>query len=137
MVTHQGGGPYSFRIQGELCHWSGSLTPGEGEEPVFAQLYIYDPATTLETQHSNNSGLNPLTLQKLQDVLWDSHPYTAIYCHAHKLLQQQEGSTGLSIRLHCIGDKWYYNLPIANKDAVIIPGNEDTKAVGPCNITPH
>ena len=45
VVTHTGGGPYSFQIHGELCHWSGSLTPSEGEDPVFAQLYIYDPAT--------------------------------------------------------------------------------------------
>ena len=105
MVTHQGGGPYSFQIQGELCHWSGSLTPGEGEEPVFAQLYIYDPATALEARCRNTSGLNPLTLQKLQDVLWDSHPYAAIYRHAHELLLQEEGSTDLSIKLHCIGDK--------------------------------
>ena len=136
MVAHQGGGPYSFRIQGKLCHWSSSLTPGEGEEPVFAQLYIYDPTTALEARCRNNSGLNPLTLQTIQDILWDSHPYAAIYHHAHKLLLQEE-STDLSIRLHCIGDKRRYNLPIANEVAVIIPGNKDAEATGPCDIILH
>ena len=134
--NHRGSGPYSFRIQGELCHWSGSLAPSEGEEPVFAQLYIYNPATALEARRRNNSGRNPLTLQTLQDVLWDSHPYAAIYRHAHELLLQ-DGSAECSIKLHCIGDKRRYNLPIANEVAVIIPGNEDAEATGPRDIILH
>ena len=139
IVTHNhrgGSGPYSFRIQGELCHWSGSLAPNEGEDPVFAQLYIYDPATALEARRRRNSELNPITLQTLQDVLWESHPYAAIYRHAHELLLQ-DGSMDCSIRLHCIGDKRRYNLPIANEVAVIIPGNEDAEASGPRDIILH
>ena len=136
MLANQGGGPYSFRIQGELCHWSGSLAPNEGEEPVFAQLYIYDPTAAHEARCRNNRGLNPLTLQTLQDVLWDSHPYAAIYRHAHELLLQDE-SPEFSIRLHCIGDKRRYNLPIANEVAVVIPGNEDAEAAGPRDIILH
>ena len=97
---------------------------------------IYDPATALEAQRQNNSGRNPLTLQTLQDVLWDSHPYAAIYRHAHELLLQ-DGSVECSIKLHCIGDKRRYNLPIANKVAVIIPGNKDAKATSPHNIILH
>ena len=135
IVTHQGGGPYSFRIQGELCHWSGSLAPSEGEEPTFAQLYVYDPATALEVRCRCNNKLNPLTLQVLQDVLWESHPYAAIYCHAHELLQDE--SMDLSIRLHCIGDKRRYNLPIANEVTIIIPRNEDAKVTGPRDIILH
>ena len=138
MVTHdqRGSGPYSFRIQGELCHWSGPLAPSEGEEPAFAQLYIYDPATALEARRRRNDKLNPLTLQALQDVLWESHPYAAIYRHAHELLLQ-DGSVDFSIRLHCIGDKRRYNLPIADEVAVIIPGNEDAEAAGPRDIVLH
>lgn len=32
-----------FRIQGELCHLSGALLPSEGQQPTYAQLYVYDP----------------------------------------------------------------------------------------------
>lgn len=102
--NHQGSGPYSFWIQGELYHWSGSLALSKGAEPAFVQLYIYDPATILEAQHQTNSGCNPLTLQTLQDVLLDSYPYATIYHHAHELLLQ-DGSAECSIKLHCIGDK--------------------------------
>lgn len=135
-IITRGGGPYSFRIQGELCHWSGSLTPSEGEEPMFAQLYIYDPATAHEARCRHNGNLNPLTLQTLQDTLWESHPYAAVYRHAHECLSQSN-SVDLSIRLHCIGDKRRYNLPIANEVAVIIPGNEDADAAGPRDIILH
>ena len=136
VIAHNGGGPYSFRIQGELCHWSGSLAPKDGEEPVFAQLYIYDPETAHRARCRRNADLNPSTLQALQDVLWESHPYAAIYRHAHELLSHDD-SVDLSIRLHCIGDKCRYNLPITNEVAVVIPGNEDADAAGPRDIILH
>ena len=103
---------------------------------MFAQLYIYDPATAHKAQCCQNSGLNPLTLQALHDVLWESHPYAAVYCYAHKLFSKSN-STDLTIQLHCIGDKRCYNLPIANEVAVIIPENEDADATGPHNIILH
>ena len=134
--NHHNSDPYSLQIQDKLCHWSGSLTPTEGEVSVFTQLYIYNPTNTLTARQCNNPKLNPLTLQTLQDVLWDSHPYAAIYQHAHKLLQQ-DGFTNFSIRLHCVGDKQPYNIPVSNKVAVIIPGNEDAEATGSCDIILH
>ena len=103
---------------------------------MFAQLYIYDPATALEARRRRNSRLNPLTLQTLQDMLWELHPYAAVYRHAHELLLQ-DGSANFSIRLHCVGDKRRYNLPIADEVAVIIPGNEDAEATGPRDIVLH
>ncbi|KZP06047.1 hypothetical protein FIBSPDRAFT_764983, partial [Athelia psychrophila] len=36
-------GLHSFRIHGELCHKTGSLLPREGEQPMYAQLYVHDP----------------------------------------------------------------------------------------------
>ncbi|KAI9483669.1 MAG: hypothetical protein EXX96DRAFT_478020 [Benjaminiella poitrasii] len=35
-------GAYSFRIHGSLYHRIGTLHPGEGEKPKFAQIYIHD-----------------------------------------------------------------------------------------------
>lgn len=42
-----GGGPYTYRICGELHHRIGSLLPAPGVQPVFAQLYISDPQAEL------------------------------------------------------------------------------------------
>jgi len=39
---NSGGGPPNLRIQGQSCHIIGSLLPPIGQQPKFAQLYIYD-----------------------------------------------------------------------------------------------
>jgi hypothetical protein len=46
--VNRGNGPYVFKIQGRLSHLAGSLLPEEEEAPVYAQLYIYDPAEALD-----------------------------------------------------------------------------------------
>jgi hypothetical protein len=35
-------GVYTFHIQGEFYHLMGSLLPADGQDPAFAQIYIYD-----------------------------------------------------------------------------------------------
>jgi len=37
-----GGGPYYLRIHGAIYHQTGLLIPEDGEDAVYAQLYIYD-----------------------------------------------------------------------------------------------
>ena len=49
-INEGGGGPPTFCIHGELCHWLGSLLPRHGDRPTYAQLYIYDPRKALEHQ---------------------------------------------------------------------------------------
>jgi hypothetical protein len=49
-INQRGRGPYTFRLHGELIHRAESLLPAEGANahtPTYAQLYIYDPAVTL------------------------------------------------------------------------------------------
>ncbi|EKM74497.1 hypothetical protein AGABI1DRAFT_47875, partial [Agaricus bisporus var. burnettii JB137-S8] len=45
--VNNGRGPPVFCITGELCHWSGSLVPHNGQLPKYAQLYIYEPREAL------------------------------------------------------------------------------------------
>jgi hypothetical protein len=40
--SFQGQGVSKFKIHGQIYHRVGSLLPDEGQNPVFAQLYIYD-----------------------------------------------------------------------------------------------
>jgi hypothetical protein len=70
--VNRGHGPYVFKIQGRLSHLAGSLLPQEGESPVYAQLYIYDPAEALDRrmQHEANRGLNRQVMAELQDMLY-------------------------------------------------------------------
>jgi hypothetical protein len=41
-TINNGFGPWIYRIRGKLWHKAGGLLPLDGEQPLFAQLYIYD-----------------------------------------------------------------------------------------------
>ena len=68
-------GPYSFRISGELHHLSGALLPLGQDSPVFAQIYIYDPAQQLTERQGNNPNLKPAVMAIIQGVIHELHPY--------------------------------------------------------------
>ncbi|KAH7903120.1 hypothetical protein BJ138DRAFT_1021123, partial [Hygrophoropsis aurantiaca] len=123
----QRGGISSFKIHGELCHRMGTLLPEEGEQPTYAQLYIYDPAEATNIRHQRNSELSHAIFAEIQDVLHRHHPYVNLYKQAHRVMAEvpAEQRTGISCRLHFIegSDGRTYNLPTADEIAVVIPGD--------------
>ncbi|KIJ22373.1 hypothetical protein M422DRAFT_88131, partial [Sphaerobolus stellatus SS14] len=84
----QSGGPYSFRVDGELYHMVGSLLPEPGDPPSYAQLYFYDPLEALEHCMANvhNRNLNRHTMQALQVILTNCNPYIQSYKSAREIL---------------------------------------------------
>ncbi|KAJ7845734.1 hypothetical protein B0H14DRAFT_3682904 [Mycena olivaceomarginata] len=54
---NNGGGPPIFRIHGELCHRAGALLPSAGQQPTYAQPYIYEPRVALDHRMENNTNL--------------------------------------------------------------------------------
>jgi hypothetical protein len=86
-AVNDGVGPYVFKLHGELSHRAGSLLPPEGEAPVYAQLYIYDPADAVDFRMANawNTHLDHHTLVILQDMLHRCHPAVQMYKQAHEL----------------------------------------------------
>jgi hypothetical protein len=51
------GGLNIFQIHGALCHRQGPLIPYEGSEPLYAQLYIYDPSYATQRRSERNENL--------------------------------------------------------------------------------
>lgn len=125
--VNRGRGPPVFRVQGELCHRSGSLLPDPGHKPIYAQLYIFDPHVALQYRMQNNpqSHLRDDTMALLQDVIRDHHQYAPIYLHAFEVLRHQEADD-ICIRLRVVPgtDRRRYNLPTADEVAVILPGDQ-------------
>lgn len=124
-----------FRIQGELCHRSGALLPAEDQEPVYAQLYIYDPQTSLQHRMQNNAHtrLRADTMSLLEDIIRQHHQYAPIYLHAHEILRNID-TDDVCIRLRAIPrkagdapeqhiDARRYNLPAIDEVAVLLPGD--------------
>ena len=70
-----GHGPYSFRMHGELCHKMGTLVPRDGQQPVYAQLYIYNNHASLDARNDRNSNLDSFLMGELQDMLIANNPF--------------------------------------------------------------
>ena len=101
-----GNGLYVFKIHSRLSHLARSLLPQEGESPVHAQLYIYDPAEALDHH-----------MHKPSD-------YDRAAGHV-VLLDHQQCRIALRYNKEC--DQQRYNLPTAafNEIAVILSGDGD------------
>ena len=101
-TLNNGGGPYSFRLYGELIHRAGSLLPPPGNPPAWAQLYIYDSAQALDYRmaYRCNNSLNRNVMQTLQDMLYRHHPGVELYKHAFQITQDMAPEQNYSIALH-------------------------------------
>ena len=66
-INCAGGGPYTFRLYGELIHRAGFLLPSDGDPPIYAQLYIYNSEVVLNhcLLNQHNFNLHPDTLRVL------------------------------------------------------------------------
>ncbi|KAH9958685.1 hypothetical protein BGW80DRAFT_1184546, partial [Lactifluus volemus] len=125
-VNRDSRGPYVFKIAGELCHRSGGLLPLDGEQPSYAQLYIYDPQQALNNRMSRNNNLSEEIMHKLQTMLAEHHHYAHVYRHAHQILMtlNSHNENDLSLRLCAdVRNRHQYNLPSSDEIAVIIPGD--------------
>ncbi|KAF8220602.1 hypothetical protein L208DRAFT_1035208, partial [Tricholoma matsutake] len=129
--VNDGVGPYVFKLHGELSHKAGSLLTPDGQPPVYAQLYIYDPADAVNFRMANawNSQLDHYTLVTLQDMLHCCHPAVQMYRQAHELTRNlpPDQQCKIALRFDQTCDHCCYNLPDAtnNEIAVILPGDGD------------
>ena len=85
-----GHGPPVYRVHGSVCHYTGSLLPAEGADPVYAQLYVYDPQEALAMRAARNPDIAKGTLQRLQAEITAGNPYTHSFTHMHELLREEE-----------------------------------------------
>ena len=131
-INRAGAGPYVFKVHGKLSHKAGSLLPVEGEQPKYAQLYIYDGAEALNYRmgHAANHNLDRTVMQILQDTLYRHHPGIEMYKQAYELTRNMpaENQCKIALRFDERTDRRRYNLPAsaaANEIAVILPGDGD------------
>ncbi|CUA69691.1 Isoleucine--tRNA ligase [Rhizoctonia solani] len=122
-----GQGPYIFKIGGEVHHQSGMLDRvPKGQQPQYAQLYLYDPqdAANFRTQNPHNSNIDCGLMRLLTGVIHESHGYAALYKQAWQRMQAGPVQI-LSIVLwqQRNTDPRRYNLPTNDEIALILPDN--------------
>ena len=123
--SFQGQGVTNFKIYGQIYHRMGSLLPVEGQNPVFAQLYIYD------TDHENSNRLsvmrniNAEILQNLQIMLDTYNPYIQNFRQVRDFLRDDAESTEILMWIYCdrSHDARCYNAPTASDVAAIMVGD--------------
>jgi len=124
LVTRQPG-PYCFKIQGELHHFTGALLPHNDQTPIYAQIYILDTAEQLNVRRVNNNNLDSVVMDNLQTMLLNSHSYIGRYHHAYELIKEKpaDEQQEVTIRLHVNlqQDQRTHNLSTAEEIVAIIP----------------
>src|SRR5271156_695035 len=127
-VTGAPGGPFSFRINGELHHRMGSLLPEDGSLPRYAQLYVHGGfQATLDNRLRNNPNLHVTIMTQLQAMLHQTHPYVPLFKHAYQIMAElppeEQGDVQVNLHVEQSADKRRYNLPTVNEIAAIVPGD--------------
>lgn len=119
------GGPYVFKIMGELRHQTGALQPVGDEPRRYAQLWIFDStidATEIRMQRTENQACDRELMQKLAEMIQDNHFYAPLYKAAHQRMID-EGAQRVSLRVvqDRRRDPRTYNKPVTDEIALIVP----------------
>lgn len=120
-------GPPTFKIQGELHHFIGSLLPPAGTAPAFLQLYINDPEhgrNAASVRHGlSDVDLRPQLLDRLLHMMITSNPFA----HALRSARERLADNHLDMRLSTFEpratDPRRFNRPASHEvAALIVPG---------------
>ena len=84
-VVFDGHGPLMYKTQGEMFHQIGPLFLDSSHTPLYSQLYIYDPANTLQHCKDNNPHTHDSTMTTLQCIMLDCNPFIGVYLQAATL----------------------------------------------------
>ncbi len=111
------------------------MEPAEGQLPCFLQAYVHDAANEGPNRQMQNPNQSPVHLTTLRAILGRVNPYVNIFVHAaDRLAANPVEEVHICIttgRTLGNGNLHYYNIPMANEVAIIIPseprevGNRD------------
>ncbi|XP_029143308.1 uncharacterized protein [Arachis hypogaea] len=131
---NDGRGPPQFIINGQVYHRIGSLLPGIGENPRFAQLYIYD------TQHEvvNRQGIFGQTTEIDKELIVglmqmiDEHNVIAQLFRRAREFYEDHPSQEFCLRLFSqrVHDPRIYNYPSCDEVAALIVGDFESSDCG-------
>ena len=103
---NEGGGPYVFKIHGQVYHRIGSLLPNRGATPKFAELYIHDTQNEVSNRinavmnedSEKDCGIDRDIADGLMKMLDEFNPLVQTFRMARDRLQNQ-GEERIAIRI--------------------------------------
>jgi len=121
-----GPGVHTYKMQGGFYHLIGGMEPTEEQLPRFLQAYVHDVVNEGPNRQMQNPNLSPAHLTTFRTFLGRVNPYVNIFVHAtNRLVANPVEEVHICIttgRTLGNGDVHRYNIPTANKVAMIIPG---------------
>jgi len=139
----RGNGPNCFQIHGALYHVTGPIEPVTGQQPKFAQLYLYDPQAATDLRYGLFDGLDRQFIQDFTNFIYCNNPFPRIYKFAGERLREAELRSSptdmqvvLNPQMRLImergADRRRENLPTADEVAAIIP--DEYESNGPRDV---
>lgn len=78
-VNSGGGGPWVWKSGYTIYHRAGTIFPNAENNPMYAQLYFYDPVEALQYRMNRNENLKHETMESLQNMLMETNRYRCPY----------------------------------------------------------
>ncbi|OAD78090.1 hypothetical protein PHYBLDRAFT_164966 [Phycomyces blakesleeanus NRRL 1555(-)] len=102
------------------------MTQAQMDQPKFAQIYIFDPASQIKYRQRNAPDLDRVILEKIQAILMEVNPFVSLFRSMEQIARENSGTADLTICLKANGpqDQQCYNAPTAKEVAVLIRDNE-------------
>ncbi|XP_058762514.1 uncharacterized protein LOC131635892 [Vicia villosa] len=129
MCVADGGGPPTLRLHGQTCHRIGTLMPDAGNDPQYAQLYIFDTDNEVNNRmkcFKDNDALSRDIVRDLKDMLDECNPHAKAFRMARDILR---GNAFLDLKIRLISDRAedgrVYNTPTVSEVAALIVGDID------------
>jgi len=119
-----------FQIHGAMYHRQGLLVPGGGQDALYSQIYLYDPAYAAQERSRRAPELDPEIVHSLTLMLQQSNPMIQIYLTAKERLAdiaQAEDNFRLILnpQLQLVvergADMRRENLPTTDEVSMILP----------------
>jgi hypothetical protein len=70
-----GSGPWVWKTGYTIYHRVGTIFPNAQNDPMYAQLYFYDPVDALQYRMKRNENLKRETMNSLQNMLMETNRY--------------------------------------------------------------
>ena len=129
--VNRGGGPYVFRVSGQIYHWIGGFCPSGNDDPRFLQMYIYDTDHEIQHRLSHFNSDERRILQEeivegLMRFLNEHNALVRLFRTARDKLQQAD-IPDFEIRLFGVVGANQYELPTADTiGAIVYDGGPET-----------
>ncbi|BAH91022.1 Os01g0300400 [Oryza sativa Japonica Group] len=127
---NDGGGPYVFKISGQLCHWIGSLIPRDGARPEYCQLYIFYTENEVQNRMevpciSGGFKPNENVISSLMRMFDDHNPIVQVFRTARDRLSDQSEDR-YYVKLFVVPNQHggVYSAPVASEVVGLVVVND-------------